>query len=191
MQIAKFDIDALLPLIIGAIWIIAQIVGAAAKKKPPPARRPAPTDGEPSEDPFADLMRRLSGVQEFKIPEPPEPVDLPAETVSPLPQAVPIAAAPTAAVPSLPPLAPKAESVDMQAMAARPAMSSFKSAMPAMKLPAMTMGFQGLEKSGSKVPRIGKIIATADKQTLRRAVLGHIILGKPRGMDQWSCGALD
>ena len=76
MMLAAIDLDSLFPLLIGLIWVIAQIAGAGAKKKKKAAPRPSPVrrpDGETSEDPFADFMRRLGGVQEFELPRPPEP----------------------------------------------------------------------------------------------------------------------
>ncbi len=192
MNIAKIDLDSLFPLIIGAIWIIAQVLSAAARKKPArPAGpdRPAPA-GETGEDPFAELMRKLGGVQEFKIPDPPEPADLPepAEAVSPpIPQPI-RTAAPVSRFAADQDMAnaPQRPSAEAPAAAVRPTMNAFRTAMPSMKLPAMNLSFQTSEKQGTGLPRVGKIINPADKQTLRRAVLGHIILGKPRGMDHWS-----
>lgn len=196
MTIAAINLDGIFPLIIGLIWVIAQVAGAAAKKnKTDPRPRPQPRmdDGE-MEDPstlsgvdgFADLMRQLSGAQEIKIPPRPEPVERPVETLREPAQ--------TKSQPAVQPLrqmaaALKPESDNVPTVTIRPAMSSFKVAMPAMKLPAMNLSFRTSEKSGSGVPRVGKIINPADKQTLRRAVLGQIILGKPRSMEGWSHGA--
>jgi hypothetical protein len=183
---AKFNIDALIPLLIGAFWIISQIVAAVAKKKAPPSRRPETGDGKAAgEDPFADLMRKLSGVQEFKIPEPPKPKVKAASPWQPddiesLPDMKPIRQ--TAPVP---------EPVEVPAVVSIQAMGSFKSAMPSMKLPAMTLSFRGLENRDSGVPRVGRIIDPSDKTTIRRAILGHIILGKPKAMEGWNTGTVE
>ena len=196
MTIAAINLDGILPLIIGLIWVIAQIAGAAAKKKTTPPGRPRQPwmdNGETEDAPalggadgFADLIRQLSGAQEVTAPTPPRPKNLPAQPLwepdetEPQPIAQPV----TQTAPALKPELDKVAAVDI-----RPAMSSFKVAMPAMKLPAMNLSFRTSEKSGSGVPRVGKIINPADKQTLRRAVLGQIILGKPRSMEGWSHGA--
>jgi len=188
--IAKIDFDSALPLIIGLIWVIAQVAGAAAKKKNAAARPSSmKTDNEePAEDPFAALMRKFNGVQEFKIPEPPQSKKIKAERpwkpddVEALPDVKPIQRETTI---------PEPEPIQAPLMDARPKMSSFKSAMPSMKLPAMKLSLQGSEKSGSGVPNLGKIINPADKQTLRRAVLGHIILSKPKALEGWSSGTVE
>jgi len=200
--IAKIDFDSALPLIIGLIWVIAQVAGAAAKKKNA-ATRPSSmktNNEEPAEDPFAALMRKIGGVQEFKIPDPSgpprselrsttgEPKKVKADRswkpddVKTLPDVKPIRR--EAAIPEPKPI--QAPLLD-----AHPKMSSFKSAMPSIKLPAMKLSLQGSGKSGSGVLKIGKIINPADKQTLRRAVLGHIILSKPKALEGWSSGTVE
>lgn len=171
--LAAFDLDALIPLIIGIFWVVAQLAGAAKKKAPPAS--PLKENREPEEYPLSDLMRRLGGVQEFKIPKPPKPE--PVVDVAPLPQ---------------PPVqVPEPEPVTVPDIDVRPTMSSFKTAMPSMKLPAMNLNFQTLEKSGSGFPKVGKIIDPTDKQTLRRAILGHIILGSPKGLPARNSGHMD
>lgn len=179
--IAAIDLDALLPLIVGVFWVVAQLVGAAAKKKTPP---PRPSHDEPAEDkdPLADLMRKLGGAQEFKIPEPPEPAPaadaMPSlrshktESTAKTPQPQK-----TSPLPALKPV--KIE--DIQKPDFRPSMKSFKTVMPSMKLPAMNLSFRGAEPAGGR-PEVGKIIDPADRNTLRRAMLGHIILEKPKGL---------
>jgi len=91
-RMVRAGLEDLFPLIIGAIWVIAQIAGAAAQKK----KKSAPSFGEEShnrpraddrnfeqppqkEDPFGHLLRQLSGDEEFHMPQqrvterPPEP----------------------------------------------------------------------------------------------------------------------
>lgn len=200
MILAAIDLDALIPLIVGVFWVVAQIAGAVKKKSAPPFKanpqdgsgkpRPAPetAEGEAPEDPFADLMRKLGGVQEFKVPVPPEPVGRPAEPARPEGLAPPIK--PEVIGRAMPPAEPNlSEPVDVPGVDIRPTMKSFKTAMPSMKLPAMR--FQGLGKSSRGFPKAGKIIDPSDQQTLRRAILGHIILGKPKAMEGWSTGTVE
>lgn len=81
--------------------------------------------------------------------------------------------------------------MDVPDMNIRPTMSSFKSAMPSIRMPVMKLSFQSPEQSDSGIPRVGKIIDPSDKRTLRRAVLGQIILGKPRAMEDWNTGRVE
>jgi hypothetical protein len=62
-------------------------------------------------------------------------------------------------------------------------MKAFRNTLPAMKLPAMTLRFQPLEKSGAKVPNLANVINPADKRTLRRAMLSHIIFSPPKALE--------
>ncbi|MCC7299499.1 MAG: hypothetical protein IT583_00265, partial [Verrucomicrobia bacterium] len=69
-----FKAGGLIWLVVGAFWVIAQIAGAAAKKNQP--QRPTTdteSDKAPS-DPFAEMLRKMAGVDEFRI-EPPERVE--------------------------------------------------------------------------------------------------------------------
>jgi hypothetical protein len=194
MNLAAINLDALIPLIIGIFWVVAQIAGAAARKKPKPLRpkplRPERPEEDTQDDPFADFMRRLGGVQEFNIPEPPgEPAETFLADEAPPPRSQEI----QDEMPRLPetvPL-PVLKPADVQEPDLRPSMRSFKTAMPLMKLPTIKLKFQSSEKRASDFPRVGKIINPADKQTLRRAMLSHIILGKPKGMEGWNTGRAD
>jgi hypothetical protein len=185
--IAKIDLDGLFPLIIGLIWVIAQVAGAAAKKKNA-APRPAPMrtdDNDSVEDPLADLMRKLGAGQEFKIPTPPKPQEIQVER--------PLNTDDIEALPDVKPIQrkeviPLPESIQVPPQDAHPTMSSFKSAMPAIKIPAMKLSLQASKKSGSGISKVGKIINPSDKQTLRRAILGQIILGKPKALENWNTG---
>ena len=180
-HVVQAGAEELIWIVVGVFWVIAQIAGGAAKKKMAPSRPAEEREGgEAPVDPFAELMRKLSGVQEFEAPAP-KTVD----AVSP-PRPHPARNAvrtphlqeekPTP-IPKMPPVAEIAD-VDI-----RPTMSSFKSAMPAMKLPSMSLSFQGSEKSTGNVPRLGKIIDPADKSTLRRAMLSHIIFSPPKALE--------
>ncbi|MDH3345715.1 MAG: hypothetical protein OEL75_00870 [Kiritimatiellaceae bacterium] len=162
-------------LIVGVFWIIAQIAGAASKKKTAPQRRPIPDHNEPpGEDPFADLMQKLSGVQEFNVPQPSEPVvQKPEPIVSQQAQPAPtIKASPEPEAPA---------SVDI-----RPTMNSFKTAMPSMKFPSMKLHFQcathhDRDMDSGKKEGLGDRLGLKDRATLRRAMVSHIILGRPKG----------
>jgi hypothetical protein len=127
-------------------------------------------------------MRKLGGVQEFKIPTPPEPEEIKPPPPQALPDAAPIRQKA---------VIPEPEPVQAPPVDARPKMSSFKQAMPAIRMPAMKLNFQTSEKSDSGLPRVGKIINPADKQSLRRAMLGKIILGKPKALENWNIGRVD
>ena len=85
-HVVQAGAEELIWIVVGVFWVIAQIAGGAAKKKRTPPRpvsgdenhEPSvPSRVEGAEDPFANLMRKLAGVQEFKIPTPPEPVEIP------------------------------------------------------------------------------------------------------------------
>ena len=204
MTITAIDLDSLFPLIIGLIWVIAQIAGAAAKKKAAPQRRSAPTrtsnddTGEDlpalSEvDEFAELIRKLGGVQEFKITTPPEPEPIVDAVPSPRSQPTNVDATPPSR--SIPvqdaTMASHLRSEKIADVDIRPKISSFKQAMPSIRIPAMKLSFQALEKQGSGVPKVRKIIDPSDKQSLRRAVLGHIILGKPKALEGLNSGTVE
>ena len=178
MNIVKAGAEELIWIVVGIFWVIAQIAGGATKKKMTPPPRPMDTDGQ--EEPpalsdaegFADLMRKLSGVQEIKAPTPPKPIKQTVDATSPS-RSVPAQDATRTS---------HLRSKEIAEVDIRPTMSSFKTAMPAMKLPAMNLSFQPTEKSGSFFPKVGKIIDPSNKQSLRHAMLSHIILGKPRAM---------
>jgi hypothetical protein len=208
MILAAIDLDALVPLLVGVFWVIAQIAGAAAKKKAPKKSAFETRSNDRStgseKDPFADLMRQLGGTQEFKIPTPPEPQEL--ENAKPwkpgdieaLPDIEPIQR--KEPLPELKPVSVPVEAADV-----RPRMSSFKSAMPSMKFPSMKLNFRPSDprysesafgeserpKTGGKVPDIGKIIDPADRKALRKAVLAHVILSKPKALEGWSTGTVE
>ncbi len=178
-------------IVVGIFWVIAQVAGGALKKKMPAARPVTDEDGEPEENPpvlshvegLTDLMRKLGVAQEIKAPAPQKPA-APRKGEMHL---APTPAKKTTPTPKAPVIAEIAE-VDI-----RPTMNSFKSAMPSMKLPSMKMSFQPSEKSARNVPSLGSIINPRDKSTLRRAMLSHIVLGKPRGLGSrdWNEGMLE
>ena len=183
-------------LIVGVFWVIAQIAGAAAKKNQP---RPPVSGNEegnrPSEDPLAELLRKMAGIEELRT-EPPRSVELPKEKVftppprhsevrtkSPwkpgdieaLPDIAPLRrAAPEPAAPA--PVPPK---VDV-----RPKMSAFRNSIPSIKMPTMNLSFQG---SGTVVPKaqnLGNILSLSDKNSVRRAMLSHIIFSPPKALER-------
>lgn len=194
-----FKAEGFIWLIVGIFWVVAQIAGAAAKKNQP--RRPVDSgDNEPmppSADPFAELMRKLSEVQRIEAPQQ-EYKELPEEPVE-----KPLAFVPRNAwrvgdiekLPDIQPLrretAPSPEpAIQSPKVDIRPKMSAFRSTLPAMKLPAMSLRFQPLEinaatggKPGTHFPTIGKVIDPTDRKALRRAMLSHIIFSPPKALE--------
>ena len=210
-HVVKAGAEELIWVVVGIFWVIAQIAGGAAKKKKAPPLRQSP-QGEPEGDSFSDLMRKLSGVQEFKIPEPPEPVEQAAGAVSP-PRSHPVQnAVRTPHLRKKPPVQKSTPVVDLSSVALakeeeieriaevdiRPTMSAFRNTLPSMKLPSMKMSFQTSDprysesafgdaerpKSTRSVSKIGKIINPSDKQSLRRAMLSHIIFSPPKALEE-------
>ena len=190
--IVQAGAEELIWIVVGVFWVIAQIAGGAAKKKMAPSQPPSENEGggKTPEDPpvlsnvegFADLMRKLSGVQEIKAsPHSSSPVDAVSPTRShPVQNAVRtphLQKEKPTPIPKAPPVGAIAE-VDV-----RPTMSSFRNIMPAMKLPSMKMSFQTSEKSNGISPMLGNIINPADKQMLRRAMLSHIIFSPPKALE--------
>ncbi len=194
-HVVQAGAEELIWIVVGVFWVIAQIAGSATKKKTAPPRQATDQNGEPpalSEvEGFADLMRKLSGAQEFKIPTPTEPVEIPVKTARSERLAPPRTSKATGrATPPAEPNRmemlknPRKPTEEIAEVDIRPTMSSFKSAMPAMKLPSMKMSFQPSEKSTGKVPILGKIINPSDKSTLRRAMLSHIIFSPPKALEE-------
>lgn len=169
-------------LIVGVFWVIAQIAGAAAKKNQPP--RPAAGEDEPGippADPFAELMRRMAGAEEFRT-EPPKAVFVPetpwkAGDIEALPDIKPLRRAVPEPEPAVKPV--PAPEIDL-----RPKMSAFRSSVPSIKLPAMNLSFQGSETSVRKSSDLGKILNPSDRNSLRRAMLSHIIFSPPKALEQ-------
>ncbi len=177
-------------LIIGVFWVIAQIAGAAAKKNQPRPPTSVDHDGRESPvDPMTELLRKLAGGQEFREVQP-EPVyeTQPEEKqtfsfqnawekgdIEKLPDIQPLRRA-TSEQNSTP--------VPMPEIDLRPKMSAFRQSVPAIKLPAMTLSFRGLETSVHKATNLGKVLNPGDKNSLRRAILSHIVFSKPKAFEQ-------
>ncbi|MFA7256743.1 MAG: hypothetical protein WC047_04135 [Kiritimatiellales bacterium] len=177
----KADAPGFIWLIVGIFWVVAQIAGAAAKKNQS-ARSIDSGDDEPATppvDPFAELLRRVAGTQTFEVPQP--------EYEEEQEEAL----ARTETMPDIEPLRrepmgqeePKPVPAAVAGINIRPTMRAFRNTLPAMKLPAMTLRFQPLEKQTGKVPMLGKIVAPSDKPSMRRAMLGHIIFSKPKALE--------
>ena len=177
-------------LIIGAFWIIAQIAGAAAKKKQalPPRSGSDREEGRPPVDPIAELLRKMTGIEEFRA-APPEFTEEPQRNsgstrenpwnpgeiealpdIKPLRRAAPMTEAPVATL-ALP-------KIDIY-----PKMSAFRASVPTLKLPAMNLSFSGSETSVRHAPAIGSILNPSDKNSLRRAILGQIIFSPPKALE--------
>jgi hypothetical protein len=178
-------------LIIGAFWIIAQIAGAAAKKKQalPPRSGSDREEGRPPVDPIAELLRKMTGIEEFRA-APPEFTEEPQRN-SVSTRENPWNPGEIEALPDIKPL--RREPMDQEGVRftltespkidLRPKMDTFRNSVPSIKLPAMSLSFQPLGKSSGKSPAIGKIINPSDKNSLRRAILGHIIFSPPKALE--------
>jgi hypothetical protein len=200
-------------LVVGVFWVIAQIAGAAAKKNQP---RPPPSDtGEenaPPADPIAELLRKMAGVQEFRI-EPPKFVEEPEEPVF-TPQPVRrsevrtkspwepglsrrngMTADDIKALPDIEPLrreirgqrkTPPDPAPVQPRIDAHLKMSAFRNSVPTIKLPSLNLSFQGSATSIQNAPDLGKILSSSDKSSLRRAMLSHIIFSPPKALSRTS-----
>lgn len=186
----KAEAEGFIWLIVGIFWVVAQIAGGAAKKKAPPRRPVEPNrDGEKPAAPtdvFAELMQRLTGAEELEAPKPQwqpaeelEEIDASwgADEVDALPDLEPAERMAPAPIEPL-------EPIEVTEADFLPKMSQFRSAMPSIRMPAMDLNFQTPEKSGGKNPIIGNIINPADKKSLRRAMLGNIILSAPKALER-------
>jgi hypothetical protein len=189
MNIIRAGGDDFVWIIVGVFWVIAQIAGGISKKNK--RRPPAAASGEQpeaAENQLSEMLRQLSGQPPFETPLPeftelsekqesaPENQWSSAELAA-LPDFVRKAEPP----PPPPVLKPVAEipKIDI-----RPTMKAFRNASVAMKQPSMNLRIQGLEKRAEKIPMCGHIINPADRNSLRRAMLSHIILSKPKGMER-------
>ncbi len=188
-HVVRAGAEELIWIVVGIFWVIAQIAGSAAKKKKAPPRPATGEAGESAKDPFADLMRKLAGVQEIRIPKPPEPqwVEEPPAPIrkgeihlapAPSPNPAPTPARKDGMHPAPTPKPEVAE------VSIRPSMSAFRNTLPSMKLPAMKLSFQTSGKSTGNSPILGNIINPADKRTLRRAMLSHIIFSPPKALEE-------
>lgn len=185
----KADAPVFIWLIVGIFWVVSQLAGAAAKKKQPPRPvRPGNDSETPPEDPFAELLRKLGEAQRMEAPKPvyeelteePEPLPVPqpvrhVRNIENLPDIQPLRHEEPAPEPE-----PKPPQVEIPV---RPTMKSFRNSFSAMKLPAVNLSFQGLEKTGGKVPTIGRVIGTDGRQSLRRAMLSHIVFSPPKALE--------
>jgi len=186
--------EGLIWLIVGVFWVIAQIAGAAAKKNQP--RPPVSDNGEESVTsggPIAELLRKMAGVQELRV----EPAEEPKETTfaptlsrqSGVRTKNPWKPGEIEALPDIKPLRritsePPAPVIIQPKIDVRLKMSAFRNSIPSIKLPAMNLSFQGSATSVQQVPNLGKILNPADKSSLRRAMLSHIIFSPPKALEQ-------
>lgn len=172
-------------LIVGVFWVIAQIAGAAAKKNQTP--RQDTEDGNPPADPFADLLRKMAGAETFRV-EPPE------SAKEPEPEFIvqsPWKPGDIEALPDIKPLhrdftGPErtVQPVQVPEIDIRPKMSAFRASVPSIKLPVMTLSFQSSESSIRKAASLEQILNPSDKNSLRRAMLSHIIFAPPKALEK-------
>ncbi|NOU36858.1 MAG: hypothetical protein HOO88_08835 [Kiritimatiellaceae bacterium] len=184
--------EGLIWLVVGVFWVIAQIAGAAAKKNQP---RPPIANSESDEVPgnppalsnvdgFAEMLRKMAGVQPIEKPEPERelaPVFVPQTprrrvAIEKLPDIKPLRREPVSPE-------PVAKMVKIPEADLRPKMSAFRNSVPSIKMPAMNLSFRGTETSVHGIPNLGKILNPADKSSTRRAMLGHIIFSPPKAME--------
>ena len=191
-HVVKAGAEELIWIVVGIFWVIAQIAGSSKKKMAPPRPRNNDEGEQTVEDPFADLMSKLSGVQEFKIPEPPKPVEKTVDAVSPpRPQPTQKNAVRTPRLQKETPVPKPEPAIEIAEVDVRPTMNAFRNSLPAMKLPSMKLHFQCAPHhdrdvdSGKDIGRIDRL-GLKDRATFRRAMLSHIILGKPKAMEQWN-----
>ncbi|MEI8207238.1 MAG: hypothetical protein WCG03_10205, partial [Kiritimatiellales bacterium] len=170
-----------------------QIAGAAAKKNQPRPPANAREEPEPSVDPFAELLRKMAGVQTFEVPQPEYEEALTKEmpwTPGPSHRNG-MKAADLAALPDIKPLrraspeAPAPISVSPK-IDVRPKMSAFRSSVPSIRLPTLHLSFQGSATALQNSPNLGKILNSADTISLRRAMLSHIIFSPPKALSRTS-----
>jgi len=195
-MIVKAESGGFIWLIVGVFWVIAQIAGAAAKKKRQEAagETAAPEEGRPV-DPFAELLRKIAGAQEFRV-EPPEFEEMPEEDLSAAFQTpwkageIEPAHQPLQRPPQtqggLYPAAVNLNPSEKPQVDIQPKMSSFRSSLSPIKQPSMNFSFTGASpetRSRGASSGIRSILHPADKTSLRRAMLGHILLGKPKALE--------
>lgn len=179
-------------LVIGVFWVIAQIAGAAAKKKQPrpPLSNNQEDDRAPVADPIAELLRKMAGIEEFRT-EPPEFTEE-YRTAPVLTRKNPWNTGEIEKLPDIQPLRRDASINEVSALTEpalpridiRPKMSAFRTSVPAMKLPAMNFSFHNPESSVRQSPALGSILNPSDKNSLRRAMLSHIIFSPPKALEQ-------
>jgi len=185
-HIVKADAPGFIWLIVGVFWVIAQIAGAAAKKNQP--MRPPVADNEPGEttdDPFAELLRKMAVAKPLRV-EPPKFEEKPGPS-----RRNAIKASDIEALPDIEPLRRETMGqaemrpapIDVPKIDIRPKMSAFRSSVPTIRLPAMNLSFQGSETSVRNVPNLGNILNPSDKNSLRRAMLSHIIFSPPKAIE--------
>lgn len=205
----RAGLDDIIPFVVGAIWLIAQIAGAMAKKKRnssspfrvSPQDRPRPvqrdrrepvqerkTAAEP-EDPFAEILRKMGGLEEFKVPEPQFVEELPEEhpwkpgEIETLPDVQPLRSFQSLEVPVAEVKKPEID-VDV-----RPKMSAFRSSVPTIKLSSMpSMNLRIDNPSYAEASRgrqgLGDDLHLNDRKALRRAMLSHIIFSQPKALEK-------
>lgn len=203
----KASTEGLIWLVVGVFWIIAQIFQSAAQKKQKEQKEQGRKEGDRDDESFdvppaaaesfADLVRRLSGEQE-RFVEPPEWIEAEDEQ---MPASEPVAVRSQAAwsrseleqLPDIEPAKrarisvltpkPREPSVDV-AQHLRPKLSDFRTGTSMIKLPSMILRMSSptLSTSASDRSRNATAPNLRDRRVLRRAMLGHVILDKPRAL---------
>ena len=192
--------EDLIWLIVGALWLVAQLAGSAAKKKrqeatenKPPAQKTA------GDDPLANLLKQLTGAaggeEEFQFEEEEEEfIPEPIKPVIAKPVFVPQNPWKRGEIEKLPDIQPlrretpppsqtpiEIPEIDMPVI--RPKMSAFRSSIPTIKLPVMNLNFLSANTGDKRTSAAEKLIDPANRPALRRAMLSHIILSKPKAFE--------
>lgn len=203
MNRAAIDLETLLPLIVGGVWVIAQIVGAAAKKIKKAAPRsahppPPPSGSNPApEHPLEDFLRQFSGDETFRVPEP--------ELIEEVPQPDPAPPPPQPArtdrerisipEPEIDPpekqtdITSPVQEIEQVEKEIHPKLSAFHSGIPSFKLPAMpSMSLRVAPPSYAEASHgtqgIGQELHLKDRKALRRAMLSHILFSPPKALER-------
>lgn len=190
-HLVKAGAEDLVWVVVGIFWMIAQIAGNAAKKKRAVSRPTSDKKEAPTDNPFSDFMQKLVDAQETK----PQPTPQPSASFETNKRSPEVVSSQTTLHREAPPILkatppqqdqpiPQKTAVEDPTVTAHPTLSTFSRAMPAMKLPSMAMHFQTSEKSTAGSPLLKSIIHPADKQSLRRAMLSHIIFSPPKALEQ-------
>lgn len=207
----KASTEGLIWLVVGIFWIIAQIFQSAAQKKQKEQQRRETEEARDDElagakpgaaESFAELVRRLSGEQEPLV-QPPEWIEVEEEEEDHLHPEEPVQAVrseaawsrreidqlpdikPVRRAPAPPPSPHRTNPPEDAAQHLRPKLSDFRTSTPIIKLPSMILRMSSPTLATVSSDRSHSATAPdlRRKRVLRRAMLGHVILGKPRALD--------
>ncbi len=177
--------EELVWVIVAIFWGIAKIVSAAAKKKR--SERPhTDASSDTSNDPIAEQLRKLLGGQDIQvsestyreIPKVPPKNPLESDDVEVLPGMC-------KSIDPQPAISPEKIPEKVSEFDFRPTMSQFRRGIPSIKLPIMTTtempnAIQRRKKTKSS---LAQLIDPANRKSIRRAMLSHILFSPPKAME--------